>query len=349
MTNFSKVIAENIVRNNDSGIYYLQAKINGNKVRKSLSTNSLKIAKMKRSDLLRKLRAQSPVNKDAKNMTLKECIELARDYYSKIPSYKKKPASMHYREQLIAVIESRFPASRAVSSISKKETVDRFADIASHYSAQRFNNILGTFRKMMEIAVKTHARIDDPSAEIKRLPVRKSQIEVLPLDWFKKVVADIRSQGKANSKESADFIEFLAYSGMRVSEARSAIGEDIKDDYIKVTGGEFGTKNHEPRNVPIIPAMRHLLTRLQYDLKKPLFTIQTPRIALANACLRLGQKHVRIHDLRHLFATTCIESGIDFATVGKWLGHKDGGILAAKTYGHIRDEHSQREAAKVKF
>ena len=347
MPNFKRA-AENLVVNTESGIYYLQAKINGNKVRKSLRTDSLKIAKLKRDDMLRKLRAQSPSSKDSKNMTLKECIELARAYYSEIPSYKKKPASMHYRDQLLGVIESRFP-NRAISTISKKETHDRFADIASHYSAQRFNNILGTFRKMMEIAVKTHARIDDPSEEIKRLPVRKGQIEVLPLNGFKKVVADIRSQGKAKSKEAADFIEFLAYSGMRVGEARGVIGGDIKDDYIKVTGGEFGTKNHEPRNVPIIPAMRHLLTRLQYDLKKPVFTIQTPRMALANACLRLGKKHVRIHDLRHLFATTCIESGIDFATVGKWLGHKDGGILAAKTYGHIRDEHSQREAAKVKF
>jgi hypothetical protein len=33
----------------------------------------------------------------------------------------------------------------------------------------------------------------------------------------------------------------------------------------------------------------------------------------------------------------------------KWLGHKDGGVLALKTYGHLRNEHSQAMAKKVKF
>ena len=48
------------------------------------------------------------------------------------------------------------------------------------------------------------------------------------------------------------------------------------------------------------------------------------------------------HDLRHLFATRCIESGVDIPTVARWLGHKDGGALAMKTYGHLRNEHVRR-------
>ena len=55
------------------------------------------------------------------------------------------------------------------------------------------------------------------------------------------------------------------------------------------------------------------------------------------------------HDLRHLFATVCIEAGTDIPTVSRWLGHKDGGALAMKTYGHLRDEHSQASAAKIRF
>ena len=43
---------------------------------------------------------------------------------------------------------------------------------------------------------------------------------------------------------------------------------------------------------------------------------------------------------RHFFATTCIESGVDIPTISRWLGHKDGGALAMRTYGHLRDEHS---------
>jgi hypothetical protein len=30
-----------------------------------------------------------------------------------------------------------------------------------------------------------------------------------------------------------------------------------------------------------------------------------------------------------------------------WLGHKDGGILIGKVYGHLLDEHRQKMAAKL--
>jgi integrase len=55
------------------------------------------------------------------------------------------------------------------------------------------------------------------------------------------------------------------------------------------------------------------------------------------------------HDFRHIFATTCIESGVDIPTVAGWLGHNDGGVLAMKTYGHLRPDHSQAAAQKVQF
>jgi integrase len=57
--------------------------------------------------------------------------------------------------------------------------------------------------------------------------------------------------------------------------------------------------------------------------------------------------HVRVHDLRHLFATRCIEAGVDVPTVAKWLGHSDGGVLAMKVYGHLRDDHSLSAAKNL--
>jgi hypothetical protein len=40
---------------------------------------------------------------------------------------------------------------------------------------------------------------------------------------------------------------------------------------------------------------------------------------------------------------------VDITTVSRWLGHKDGGALAMKTYGHLRDQHSAAMAQKVTF
>jgi hypothetical protein len=40
---------------------------------------------------------------------------------------------------------------------------------------------------------------------------------------------------------------------------------------------------------------------------------------------------------------------MDIATVSRWLGHKDGGPLAMKTYGHSRCEHCIAQAQHVTF
>ena len=71
--------------------------------------------------------------------------------------------------------------------------------------------------------------------------------------------------------------------------------------------------------------------------------------ALDRACKKVGADRITHHDLRHLFATRCIESGVDIPTVSRWLGHKDGGALAMKTYGHLRREHSIAQAQRVSF
>ena len=63
----------------------------------------------------------------------------------------------------------------------------------------------------------------------------------------------------------------------------------------------------------------------------------------------LNVPRITHHDLRHLFATKCIESGVDIPTVSRWLGHKNGGALAMRVYGHLRDEHSDAMAQKVQF
>ncbi|MBA2435102.1 MAG: hypothetical protein H0V54_08500 [Chthoniobacterales bacterium] len=35
-------------------------------------------------------------------------------------------------------------------------------------------------------------------------------------------------------------------------------------------------------------------------------------------------------------------------TIAAWLGHKDGGILVGKIYGHLLDAHRKQAALKVR-
>ena len=55
------------------------------------------------------------------------------------------------------------------------------------------------------------------------------------------------------------------------------------------------------------------------------------------------------HDLRRFFASRAVMSGIDFLTVSRWLGHKDGGILLGKSYAHLANEHRKAAAKKLVF
>jgi len=100
---------------------------------------------------------------------------------------------------------------------------------------------------------------------------------------------------------------------------------------------ETGTQNSEMRRVPIIADMRGLLVRLKDKLGTgdasvcvgPILKLRRCNEALARACQEVGITKLTHHDLRHLFAPRCIESGVDIPTVSRWLGHKDGGALSA--------------------
>ena len=110
----------------------------------------------------------------------------------------------------------------------------------------------------------------------------------------------------------------------------------------------------EVREVPMIPDMREFLERLRENRpdepdNAPVMRVRECQKAMDRAARVIGMARITHHDLRHLFATRCIESGVDIPTVSRWLGHKDGGALAMRTYGHLRDQHSTDMAQRVTF
>jgi len=44
-----------------------------------------------------------------------------------------------------------------------------------------------------------------------------------------------------------------------------------------------------------------------------------------------------------------VMSGIDYMTIAAWVGHRDGGVLIGKVYGHLADSHKKEQAAKLNF
>ena len=55
------------------------------------------------------------------------------------------------------------------------------------------------------------------------------------------------------------------------------------------------------------------------------------------------------HLCRHCFASMALMSKVDVHTVASWLGHSDNGVLLAKTYSHLLNEHKREQAQRVNF
>ena len=206
-------------------------------------------------------------------------------------------------------------------------------------------------------SVKVGARYDNPARFIKRAGERPKKLTLPEPEQFDEFIVEIQQGGGRFSRSSADLVCFLAYGGFRKTEAAHVTWNDLNFDKgeIVVRGDPVtGTKNNEVRRVPMIAEMRLLLERLREkrvnaDANQPVMEIRECQKAMTRAAEEIKIPRITHHDLRHLFATRCIESGVDIPTVSRWLGHKDGGALAMKVYGHLRDAHSSAMAQKVSF
>lgn len=339
-------VAENLVRH-PAGTIYLRAKVAGEKVRVSLETTDLRQAKRKRDTMLETLRHAASLG--SRNIeTLGEALALEKELTLGKP--KLKQATRDYYEHIFSKLAASLPDHKSAATWTLDEARKWWsAHCKDNPAPQHANNALAIVRRMFRTVVERGIRRDDPTKGIKRLKVPQTRIDDLPtLEQMEALVASIRSQKLRCSEESADMVEFLMWSGLRISEAQALRWEDVNDPWITVTGGEKGTKNKEIRQIPLNSRLRATLARRSWESAHgPVFHILTPRLALEGACKRLGLRHLRVHDLRHWFTSHCVEQGIDVVTLAAWLGHKDGGKTLLQTYAHHQKLHSLASAEKL--
>jgi integrase len=270
-----------------------------------------------------------------------------------------KPRTKEYHEQRVNALLKSWPELKSIEvrKISKTDCLCWAAGFGQGSSATAFNHTISVLRQVIEIGVETGARYDNPARFIKRLRERPKKLRLPEFEQFEQFIVEMENSGGRFSKACADLVRFLAFGGFRKSEGAQITWADcdFERGKIAVRGDpETGTKNGEVREVPMIPDMRDLLQRLRSERggeqgEVTVMTVRECQKAMDRAAKVAGMERITHHDLRHLFATRCIESGVDIPTVSRWLGHKDGGALAMKVYGHLRDEHSNAMAEKVTF
>lgn len=340
-----KQAGENLVRH-ANGVYYLRAKVLGKVIRVSLKTSNLRIAKIKRDERLKQERSKAKARKPGGMVTLRDALEVLRVEMVNRPHLR--PKTISYAKGTVKILENTLPLAVHGKKWGKQDAAAWWSKVVNRYSPSVANKVLAAGRRLAALLIEHGLRTDDQTADLRRVPIRQKHRPMPGRTDMDRIVEFIRCQRKRGSLESSRMVAVLAFSGMRVGECRTLHREELGGDWL-VIGSDGETKGRTFRRVPIAPPLRAVLDVMLAERDDgPLFAMASPRRALHSACAALGLPDMRVHDLRHFFATWCIESGVDIPTVAKWLGHKDGGALAMKTYGHVRDDHGAQAAAGLR-
>lgn len=140
-----------------------------------------------------------------------------------------------------------------------------------------------------------------------------------------------------------NYYTFCLLTGCRRSEALAVLWSDI--DLEKNQLHIPGTKTDlSDRYIPLYPELKKLLDAIPRKNDKifnhyPNYVTRTFK--------KLCPAH-KLHDLRHTFATRCLESGVAMKVVQTWLGHARLDTTA-NIYTHLLPDFIQSESEKIRI
>lgn len=100
-------------------------------------------------------------------------------------------------------------------------TLDLWRELAEPYSIRTGNAIMDAMRDIAEAMKHDRKLLVNPFASMKHVKDPGKQLDPLSLSELEAVVESVREQKRATSDEAADFIQLLAFSGIRVGQARA--------------------------------------------------------------------------------------------------------------------------------
>ena len=340
---------EHLVQHTPTGTFYCRLKVKGKTIRATLGTDVYTVAKDRLPLKLAELR--KPKTQIGTFGHFLEVFITKTNHDTNLSPEGKK-----YRLRCADRLTKSWPSLLAIQAdkISESEVEKWWNKFSKSYNPQFVNHTLVYFRYIIKKLAKLTI---DPSVEITPVGVKPKKLVLPSMDIFQTIIKSVRSNGSPEAQDSADMVEFLAYSGCRISEARGILWQDIdwETAQIQVPCAKRRRSSREDdfRLLPIIPPMKTLLERMKDrrnpQPQAPVMVLDGCRRSLNSGCKRVGFSALTHHSLRHFFASVCIESGVDIQTVSRWLGHSDGGALAMRVYGHLRREHSAAMAQRVTF
>jgi len=205
----------------------------------------------------------------------------------------------------------------------------------------RANRVGEVIRKMFAYAVKWGWREDNPAMGFRRrmeTPRERylSQKEILRLG---------QALDAAEDQRGADIIRLCMLTGARVGEVRQARFEHFNLEHLSWTKPAAITKQRRVHRVPISDeAAAVVRRRLQmvssgspwlFPGDVPGRPVQETRRFWMRIQKEVGIEDVRIHDLRHTFASLLVSGGASLEMIGKLLGHSQ--MQTTQRYAHLMD------------
>lgn len=213
------------------------------------------------------------------------------------------------------------------------------------YQANQTLNILS---KMFNLAEVWGYRPDgsNPCRHVPKYPERKREryLSTTELQRLGRTLDAMEADGSETPFIVAAF-RLLILTGCRLREIQT-----LKWDYISPYGMELPDTKTGARRIPLPQAAREVLAALPRlpdnpyvvvgklpgrhasDLEHPWQRIRA----------RAEQPGVRIHDLRHTYASNAVSSGMPIQMVGRLLGHAE--LQTTMRYAHLADDPVNRAA-----
>ena len=287
-----------------------------------------------------------PRDADARREAQPSMADLGRRFLEEyVPVHCKPSTREEYRRSVRLFVDPVIGELR-VPEVQRK-------DIAALHHGLRdkpyqANRTLRVLSKMFSLAEVWGWRPDgsNPCRHVKRYKEHRRERFLSPEETERlgQVLRDVEEE----MPSAVAAFRLLLLTGSRMSEIRDLRWEYVKDDCIELPDAKTGG-----RVVPLGPEARAVLSSIPRDEDNPwviagrlpgshLTDLQRPWRRIRK---QAGLKGVRIHDLRHSFASRALALGESLTMIGKLLGHTQ--VQTTARYAHLARDSIQTAAARI--
>jgi integrase len=268
------------------------------------------------------------------------------DRYSDEHLPKKRPSSQGndramLRDWIIPALGTRKVASGRPSDIEELH-----GKITRKGKPIQANRVVALLSTMFQRAVKWEYRPDNPcKGAVDRNPEVKRKRYLSAAEIARLSMA----LGEHKDRQAANAIRLLLLTGARRGEVEGARWSEFDLDAGTWVKPGSTTKQRTDHFVPLSAPALQLLNEMMGPGRDDeyIFAVRAGHVDLKVSWEavreKAGLKDVRLHDLRHSFASILVSAGATLPLVGALLGHSN--VATTARYSHLTDD-AQRDAVE---